>query len=238
MIEHKDWGIYEKMRPEQIDPIMDRHPIAFLPWGAMEYHGVHNPFGLDSIKAYGMSIDLAKAVGGVVFPVVHQAASTIKSYPGVDFKRHSIEFSEELIEMMCREYFQQFVEEGYKIIVLLTGHCGEPHFEIQKKVAAEFNEKYSDRRFWTFAEFEVLPETLLVANHSAIGETALQLHYAPELVALDKLPSHRATTLEDDAVSGEDPRPATAEMGREIVETFVKNASERIMALKEDLGLV
>lgn len=231
MIENKDWGIYERMRPEQIEAITDQYPIAYMPWGAMEYHGVHNPFGLDSIKSYGMSIDLAKEVGGVVFPVIHQAASTIKSYAGVDFKRHSIEFSKELIRMMCREYFEQFVEQGYKIIVLLTGHCGEPHFEIQKKVAAEFNEKYPNHHFWAFAEFEVLSEDMLVANHSAIGETALQLHYAPELVALDKLPKDRTTTLEDDAVSGEDPRLATAEMGGVIVKTFVKNAAEKMVEL-------
>ena len=228
----QNWGRYEQMRPDQIEAIFEHSPIAYLPWGASEYHGVHNPIGLDSIKAYGMSVDLAKEVGGIVLPVIHQASSTIKTYPGVHFKRHSLEFSEELIRMMCTEYFEQLVDEGFKIIVLLTGHCGEPHFEILKSVAKIFNEKYPDRYFWTLAEFEVLSEEMLVANHSAIGETALQLYYAPEMVALDKLPKDRKTSLVDDAVSGEDPRPATAEMGEIIVKTFVKNASKIMKDLK------
>lgn len=227
------WGRYEQMRPDQLEAVFEEYPIAYLPWGASEYHGVHNPIGLDSIKAYGMSVDLAKSVGGLVLPVVHQASSTIKTYPGVNFKRHSLEFSEGLIRMMCREYFEQLVDEGFKIVVLLTGHCGEPHFEILKSVAKDFNEKYSDRYFWTLAEFEVLEEDMLVANHSAIGETALQLYYAPEMVALDRLPSDRETTLVDDAVSGDDPRPATVEMGAMIVKTFVKNAGERMNSLIE-----
>ena len=227
------WGRYEQMRPDQLELVFEKYPIAYLPWGASEYHGVHNPIGLDSIKAYGMSVDLAKSVGGLVLPVVHQASSTIKTYPGVNFKRHSLEFSEELIQMMCREYFEQLADEGFKIVVLLTGHCGEPHFEILKSVAKEFNEKYPDRYFWTLAEFEVLEEDMLVANHSAIGETALQLYYAPEMVALDKLPADRETTLVDDAVSGADPRPATAKMGQKIVETFVKNAGKKMNQLIE-----
>ena len=225
------WGQYERMRPDQLEAVFEKYPIAYLPWGASEYHGVHNPIGLDSIKAYGMSVDLAKAVGGLVLPVVHQASSTIKTYPGVNFKRHSLEFSEELIRMMCREYFEQLVDEGFKIVVLLTGHCGEPHFEILKSVADEFNQKHPDRYFWTLAEFEVLEASMLVANHSAIGETALQLYYAPELVALEKLPQDRETTLEDDAVSGADPRPATAAMGEIIVKTFVKNAGAKMEEL-------
>ena len=227
------WGQYERMRPDQLEAVFDQFPIAYLPWGASEYHGVHNPIGLDSIKAYGMSIDLAKSVGGLVLPVVHQASSTIKTYPGVNFKRHSLEFSEGLIKMMCTEYFEQLVDEGFKIVVLLTGHCGEPHFEILKSVAATFNKKYPDRYFWTLAEFEVLEEDMLVANHSAIGETSLQLHYAPEMVALEKLPPNRETTLEDDAVSGADPRPATPEMGALIVKTFVENASIKMRSLME-----
>ncbi len=236
MNKNKHWGRYEQLRPEQIETIFEQYPIAYLPWGASEYHGVHNPVGLDSIKAYGMCIDLAKSVGGLVLPVVHQASSTIKTYPGVNFKRHSLEFSEGLIRMMCREYFEQLAEEGFKIIVLLTGHCGEPHFEILKSVADEFNQKHPDKYFWTLAEFEVLEPDMLVANHSAIGETALQLYYAPELVALENLPQDRETTLVDDAVSGADPRPATAEMGAKIVETFVHNAGKRIKELLQKLS--
>ena len=38
----------------------------------------------------------------------------------------------------------------------------------------------TDNYFWAFAEFDILPDDLLVANHSALGETSLQLYYAPD----------------------------------------------------------
>lgn len=227
------WGLYDQMRPQQIEAIQERTPIAYLPWGAIEYHGSHNPIGLDSIKALSLCKDLAKKNGGLVFPVVNLAANLIKSYAGVNFPKHSIEFSEKLIRLICEEYLEQLVMQGFKIIVLLSGHAGEPHLTILKTVAEEFNKKYPDKRFWAFAEFEILPNDLLVANHSAIGETSLQLLYAPETVALEALPKDRSITLELDAVSGEDPRLATTALGEKIVKLFLINASLAIEELKQ-----
>ena len=226
-----NWGFYQLMRPEEIEAIQKDKPIAYLPWGAIEYHGRHNPVGLDSIKASNMCMDLAKNIGGLVLPVVDLAANLIRSYPGVHFPIHSIEFSEKLIRLICEEYFEQLILQDFKIIVLLSGHAGEPHLEILKTVADEFNEKYLERYFWAFAEFEILPDDLLVANHSALGETALQLYYAPETVNLNSLPKDRAISLEIDAVSGEDPRLATRELGEKIVKSFIKNASIKMEAL-------
>ena len=227
------WGLYDRMRPKQIEAILTERPIAYLPWGAIEYHGSHNPTGLDTIKAFNMCIDLAKEVGGIVMPPISAAANLIKSYPGVNFPKHSIEFSEKLIRMFCEEYFEQLAEQNFKIIILLSGHAGEPHLQILRDVAEEFNKKYPEKHFWSLAEFDVLPDELLVANHSALGETSLQLFYAPETVDLTSLPKDREISLEIDAVSGKDPRPSTANHGEKIAKTFIKKASEKINILIE-----
>ncbi len=227
------WGFYDKLRPLQIEAIQKGNPIAYLPWGALEYHGCHNPTGLDTHKAQHLCVDLATEVGGLVFPSISLAANLIKSYPGVDFPKHSIEFSEGLIKQICTEYFEQLTAQGFKIIVLLSGHAGEPHLQILRDVASEFNQKYPNNYFWTFAEFDILPDDLLVANHSALGETSLQLYYEPETVDLECLPKDREITLELDAVSGKDPRPSNSIRGEKIVKLFIKNASEKLEALKK-----
>ena len=219
------WGFYDRLRPNQIEAIHNKRPIAYIPWGAIEYHGSHNPTGLDSIKAFNMCIDLAKEKGGLVFPTINMAANLIKSYPGVHFPKHSLEFSENLIRLICEEYFEQLVLQDFKIIVLLSGHAGEPHLEILRTVAKEFNQKHPDKHFWAFAEFDIIPSELLIANHSALGETSLQLYYDSETVDLDTLPKDRAISLELDAVSGQDPRLSTKEFGEKIVKSYLKNAS-------------
>lgn len=226
------WGRYERLRPVQIEGICLKNSIAYLPWGALEYHGNHNPVGLDGIKAYGLCIDLAKKAGGIVFPPVYQAANLISSYPGVDFQKHSIEFSEKLIRLTCEEYLEQLAKQDFKIVVVLTGHAGEPHLNILRETCSYFNDKYPHKYFWYLAEFDILPNDLLVANHSAIGETSLQLYYEESLVDIDALPKDREITLETDAVSGEDPRNSTKELGEKIANTFVINASRKIEELK------
>ena len=43
---------FDRMRPEQVKACRERADIAFLPLGSLEWHGVHNPLGLDAIKAH------------------------------------------------------------------------------------------------------------------------------------------------------------------------------------------
>ena len=39
-------------------------------WSQQEWHGVHNPVGLDTLKAYALTMELCKVTGGVVLPPV------------------------------------------------------------------------------------------------------------------------------------------------------------------------
>jgi len=226
------WGFYDKLRPIQIEAIQEKTPIAYLPWGAIEYHGNHNPTGLDTHKAHHLCIDLAKKNGGLVLPPISLAANLISSYSGVNFPKHSIEFSEKLIKQICEEYFEQLAKQNFKIIILLSGHAGEPHLQIFRDTAIKFNKKYADIHFWALAEFDILPDDLLVANHSAFGETSLQLYYESNTVDLSCLAKEEKITLEKHAVSGKDPRPATFYQGKKIVKVFLEIASEKINNLK------
>ena len=230
----KPWALYHQSRPDKIENIQRYYPIVYLPWGALEYHSYHNPVGLDSIKAYNLCIDLAKACGGLVLPPIYQAANLIKSYPGVDFKKHSIEFSESLILQTCVEYFHQLIDAGFKVIVCLSGHAGEPHLNILRQVSQDFALLYPSHRFWTLAEFDILPIHMLEANHSALGETSLQLFYDPESVDLSLLPQDRPTSLIEDGISGLDPRHANAGLGSEIAHLFITNASKIINILLDE----
>lgn len=227
------WGLYDKLRPVQIEVIQQHFPIVYLPWGAIEYHGNHNPTGLDTHKAQHLCTDLAKQNGGLVLPAISLAANLISSYPGVNFPKHSIEFSEKVIQLICEEYLEQLAKQDFKIIVLLSGHAGEPHLQILRDTATKFNKKYLNKYFWALAEFDIIKDELLVANHSAIGETSLQLLYEPETVALNVLPKDGKITLNEHAVSGADPRTATAAHGKNIANAFLKNAHKKINELKK-----
>jgi creatinine amidohydrolase len=219
------WGCYERLLPAEIEAIHAAHPVAYLPWGALEYHGVHAAVGLDGLKAHGLCVALARAAGGLVLPPVYVAANTMKELTQLPFQRHSLNFSVELVRQLARAHFEQLAHEQFKIVFVLCGHVGQPHYDTLKAEAAAFNAVQSATRIIATSETELLPKELVIVNHAALGEVSFLLHSHPDCVDLARLPAERVPTLEQDAVWGPDPRSATAEKGRLYTTAFVAAAS-------------
>ncbi len=62
---------YERLRPGQIVARRRECPVAYLPIGTIEWHGVHNPVGLDTLKIHALLCKCAKEIGGLVFPPLY-----------------------------------------------------------------------------------------------------------------------------------------------------------------------
>lgn len=218
------WGRYENLRPAQIEKIRAQTPIAYLPWGALEWHSYHAPIGLDGIKAQGLCEALAQQTGGVVLPAVYVGTDTIKPYKGF---HHTIEHSAEIVTKLGLEFLTQLVDEKFKVIVLITGHYGGGHVEAINATAKEFSRRHPDIALWAFPDSEPL-EGAFPKNHAARGETSLQLFFKPELVDLSLLPAGREATLDEDGVWGEDPRRASAAEGAKMLQVFLDYAVTKI----------
>lgn len=221
-----EWGKYEELRPQQIAAIKKRAPVAYIPWGALEWHSYHAPIGLDGMKAHGLCEALAKETGGVVLPPIYVGTDTIKPYKGF---KHTIEHDAHTVTTLCGEYLNQLADEGFKVIILVTGHYGGGHVEAIKKAVETFSKANPQIGIWAFPDSEPL-KGAFPANHAARGETSFQLLFHPEMVDLSTLPE-RETTLDDDGVWGEDPRTASPEEGRQMLEVFLQNALPGIKKL-------
>ncbi|HRI81880.1 MAG TPA: creatininase family protein [Opitutaceae bacterium] len=224
------WGRYERLMPAEIEAIFDRHPVAYLPWGALEYHGKHAAIGLDGLKAHGLCIELARAAGGLVLPPVYVAANTMKGVKDLSFKRHSLDFSEATLRVLVREHLDQLADEGFRVVFVLCGHVGQPHYDIIKDEAAQFNARQTTTRAIATSETDLLPKELVIVNHAALGEVSFLMHTDPDCVDLSRLPVDRVPTLEQDAVWGPDPRPSSADKGRTYAAAFVAAAQKLITA--------
>lgn len=218
------WGLYHKLRPAQIDAIKRVTPMAYVPWGALEWHSYHNPVGLDGLIADELCQGLAERMGGLVLPPVYLATDTIKvahNFP------HSVEISQSLVSSMCTELCQQLVEEKFKYIVIVTGHCGGGHRDALGDAVSAFQSAHPEITTILVPAFDPVQDTWAV-NHAAVGETSLQMHAEENLVDLSLLPKERAPTLDDDGVWGDDPREATAAKGQQILNLFVDRTEQII----------
>ena len=62
---------YERLRPRQIVARRRACQVAYLPIGTIEWHGIHNPVGLDTLKIHALLCECAKQIGGLVFPPLY-----------------------------------------------------------------------------------------------------------------------------------------------------------------------
>jgi creatinine amidohydrolase len=219
------WGQYEHLRPAQIEAIRSQSSLAYLPWGALEWHSYHNPIGLDGMQAHGQCVRLAAQTGGVVLPPVYVASDTIKPFKGFP---HSINHSEALVHDLCLEFLEQLVEEKFRAIIVITGHMGGKHTEALEKACNAFQAAHPEVKIWFTTSYEVIKD-VYPANHAARGETSTQLYLAPELVDLS-LMDHEPD-LDTDGVWGEDPRRASAAEGEAMMHLYIERMTPKILEM-------
>jgi len=218
---------YEELKPGQINQILRTCPIAYLVWGAHEWHGVHNPVGLDTLKAYGMTLELCEATGGVVLPPVYCGYQTMKPWRRFG---HTLEFSKDLVRQYLYEHLENLYEEGFRVIVVVMGHYGGKHVEAIRAGVADFEEKHNYPGVLAMTDYE--PASWIEVkggDHAGKNETSLIMHFRPDLVDLSLLP--------DGALDGkhqgctEDAKQATPEHGAELVRIFVEQAAPKVKEL-------
>ncbi|MCL6519487.1 MAG: creatininase family protein [Armatimonadetes bacterium] len=217
---------YEYMKPEDYRRAKETAPIAYLPWGAHEWHGVHNPLGLDTLKAHALCLELCAETGGIVFPAVYCGFQTMKPYAGFDC---TLEFSRELVQEHVRQYLAELAAEKFKVIVIVMGHYGGEHQKAIQEVVSEFNSNQHSTVAWAFPDYEPTKSEGFPGDHAGIGETSYMMYFYPQLVDLSKLPERELTTSEDGIMGN--PRLASSKRGRDQTNIFVKNAALKIKEL-------
>jgi len=224
---------FEWLRPDSYRQLKRAAPIAYLPWGAHEWHGAHNVLGVDSLKAHRICLALAEAAGGIVFPAVYCGYGTMQRYS----QDCTLEFPVELIEQMARHYFNQFMVEGFRVVVAVLGHYGPDHVKAIQRIARWANEDFAPMRViakpdpaWTTPE--------LPGDHGAANETSYMMHFAPGRVDLSQLPTiEQEPTMDWRAygIGGLDPRTnASADRGKRQMDLLIERAVPEILAALDE----
>jgi creatinine amidohydrolase len=255
--------LFHEMRPADIRAAREACPVAFLPMGVLEWHGVHNPVGLDCVKATAMAEQFARNIGGVAMPPVwwgdHRAvlaelvfdAKTSGDFdhrPGImeghgldaaafeaDAQRSESEGGWELFEQVLRHTMFEITTLGFRAVVTISGHypLATPAYNVSQK----FN-KLGRGTMIPIIGYDLV-EDQFTGDHAAKWETSLLMHLRPELVDLSLLdPDPENKPI---GVLGEDPRTlpghegASAEYGRRGMDAMTEALRERVAeALRED----
>ena len=218
---------YEEMKPREINAVLRDCPLAYLVWGSHEWHGVHNAVGLDTLKAYYMTLDLCQETGGLVLPPVYCGYQTMK--PWMQF-HHTFEFSKALVTQFVYEHLENLYDEGFKAIVVVMGHYGGKHVEAVKAGVAQFTEKHRYPKVLAITDYEPARWIEISGgDHAGKNETSILMHYRPDLVDLSRLPEGELVHERDGCTVNA--KEATAEHGAFLSRTFVEQAAPKIREL-------
>ena len=107
----------EYMRPEAIEAAKQQHPFIYVPFGAIEWHGYHNPVGLDALKAHEQLVGLAVELGGVVYPSIYFGSGG----GHLDWPATYMVAKEPMIQIVV-DLLHGFEKNGYRKVILISGH--------------------------------------------------------------------------------------------------------------------
>jgi creatinine amidohydrolase len=168
----------ESMRPEQIAQAKARRAAIYVPFGSLEWHGYHNPVGLDAIKAHEQLVGLAQRAGGLVYPAVFFGSGG----GHLDWPSSFMVSAEPMVQLVG-ELLRGFERDGYRQAVLLSGHY--PNRPVYLDQAVEiYRAGGGSMRVLAIIENEAPG---VPGDHAALHETSSMLYLHPETVAAERL---------------------------------------------------
>ncbi|MDD3222333.1 MAG: creatininase family protein [Clostridia bacterium] len=231
------------MNRESFNELTKKTDLAFLPVSPMEAHGPHLPLSSDVITACQMAEDTARKLQDegieslIATPITYCLADVASCFSGTTTIR--AETLTAIVEDVCTSLARQ----GFKKIMLISGHAEGPSIDAIVQGAANVQAKYPDFRFH-FSDFFVkgLPLAYHVCRgehpewdmHAGEIETSQIMYVHPEWVDMDALkdlpPNHAGEHFFEKWDQGcdnfidlgapntyfGDPAISTAETGRKI----------------------
>jgi len=231
---------YHLLRPAQIVARRKACPVAYVPLGNLEWHGIHNPVGADTLQAEGLAALCAQRGGGLAFPPLYYGESRLEALmeanaadrgliaagmelPPENFTAERQPFSATEQALNYHKLLLHILGEvetlGFEIGVLVAGHY--PLIDHARAAVVQFNQREHSRKHgllaWAVVDYQLLRDRYDCAGDHAGGwETSHLMALHPETVDLRLLPPKGEKLVGAGGCMA--PQDANAAFGRETLE--------------------
>jgi creatinine amidohydrolase len=231
---------YAMLRPAQVVARRRECPVAYIPIGTLEWHGVHNPLGADTLQAEGLALLCARKGGGLVFPPLYYGESRSEALmEAVAVDREQIACAMELppesflperqpfsateqalnYQRLLLHILAEVETLGFEVGVLVAGHY--PLIDHARAATLLHNQRHFSHRSgllaWACVDYLLLRDRYPEAgDHAAGWETSHLLALHPHTVDLGLLPPRGQPLV---GVGGRmPPQEASAAFGQRTLE--------------------
>jgi creatinine amidohydrolase len=236
------------LRPGEIMAIQEIFPVAYQPLGTLEWHGRHNPIGVDSIKAEQLCIKAAQLTGGVVMPAIHFAADAywdtgfgighgMDATAGFQLPGSYYQIDNALLSKFLVNACQNYLNRGFKLIVMVSGHNPPIQQNLMDEVCYICKTAEGGEPVCFAMDYSLIGQgnPRRASDHAAGIETSMMLFLNPDRVKMDANKGHEREQLGLGGVMPYD--EATAMEGETRfhmqVEGLVKLAKDKLRARNE-----
>jgi len=249
---------YEEMMPHEVVKAREEKPVAYLPIGGIEWHGEHNPLGLDTVKAHALCMKAAQKGGGLAMPALFWGESRESQLLEFDYnvegkvtdKMHlpkenfapgymggvTPEQEHAFYEQLLTHIYYQLKSLGFRVIFVLCGHYPLKGFAV--KTANEFMERNPEMK--VYAGIEADPVRDIYPNggdHAGRWETSIMYTLRPELVDVSVLGDDKS--VKPIGVYGDDPRSDDLEeFGKKVTQDIIDRMVSITDGMLKELGLL
>ncbi len=234
------------------DAVRSTGGVCVVPTGVLERHATHLPLGTDMLVSHKIACLAAAREPAVVFPQMFLGQIfEARCFPGTFTIRPAL-----LVEMY-EAVFDEIGRNGFRKIIIHNGHGG--NWNLLKYLAQ--STLWSEKPYTLYVQTEwITPGRRDQWNaqletkyhgHACECETSMVMALCPELVKADRIPAEPAENLGRGAhlpqnFSGiwwyaahpehfaGDPRTASAEKGRALVDLAVASLADFVAAVKKD----
>jgi creatinine amidohydrolase len=241
---------YNMLRPAQIVARRKACPVVYIPIGTLEWHGVHNPVGADTLQAEGLALMCAQRGGGLVFPPLYYGESRLEALMEANAAdrvaiaahmelspdnflpdRQPFSATEQALNYhrLLLHILAEAESLGFQLGVIVAGHY--PLIDHARAAVLQFNQREYSKRHgmlaWTFVDYLLVqPQYPHAGDHAAGWETSHVLTLHPDTVDLSLLPPKGEPLV---GIGGYmPPQDATASFGQQTFEAAAAIAVEEV----------
>jgi creatinine amidohydrolase len=234
---------YHMLRPQQIIARRKECPVVYIPIGTLEWHGLHNPVGADTLQAEGLAVLCAQKGGGLVFPPLYYGENRLEALmeanasdreqiaqgmdlPPQNFAPERFPFTVTEQTLNYNHLLLHILAEadtlGFEVGVLVAGHY--PLIDHCRAAVLMFNQRQRNSRrsmlAWACVDYLLVQDRYASAgDHAAGWETSHMLALHPDTVDMSVLPPKGQPLVGVHAAPPRlAPQDATAAFGKETFE--------------------
>ncbi|MBW4473046.1 MAG: creatininase [Stenomitos rutilans HA7619-LM2] len=175
--------------------------VLLLPCGALEQHGPHLPLGTDALLSGAIAQAVAERINGLVAPTLSYGYKSQPKSGGGQHFPGTTSLDGQSLSQMTRDVVREFARHGIKNLVVVDGHYENQWFLTEgidlalRELGIANPLRIMRLEYWDFCTEATLNHVFpdgfpgFALEHAAVIETSLMLHFYPDLVALDQLPT-------------------------------------------------